>query len=205
MNDKISTYITQLFLHTVNSKEKELLKVRLTQQLQIAFDAECKKEQSEEEAFYHAVASIQALEDQVLTLVESTVAPTVDEHKKPRALLTSLGSGTIIFGVALFLTSTAFTYSKAPIIGLGLLLTFIAIGVTLIVYGQLRYGQAPTPRPIESKYASLFRTILYLGATIVYFLLSFSTGRWEITWIIWIIAALLEQIGLLLLPKNKEE
>lgn len=205
MNDKINNYIEQLFLHTNNSKEKELLKVRITQQLQIAYEAERKKEQSEEEAFYHAVASIQSLENQVLGLIEPTEIEIKEEHKKPKALFTAFGVGTIILGVAIFLTSTAFTYTNAPIIGLGLLLSFIAIGVTLIVYGQLRYGKKPTPRPVESKHASIFRTILYFGATIAYFLLSFSTGRWGITWIIWVIAAFLEQIGLLLLPKNKED
>lgn len=95
-----------------------------------------------------------------------------------------------------------------PVLSTGIFLIICGIGTYFIVYTSMVYKEIKTEH--ENKKSALLKQIeslLALITTIVYLLLSFVTMAWHITWIIWIIYALIDEIVklLFLLGGNKNE
>lgn len=92
------------------------------------------------------------------------------------------------------------------IIGLLIMLVIAALATGIIVYSNmsmpLEYKDYNANikkefQNIDSKHGRLLKNILsiyWLMATFIYLAISFVTMRWEITWIIWILAAVFESI-----------
>ena len=105
--------------------------------------------------------------------------------------------------VAIIIFSAQF---DQPIIGVSLFFTLIAIATGLLIYNGIYYKKESK----EKKQNTLVKQatgIVDTLALIAYLLVSFLTGAWHITWIIFIIGGLLEQIVKLLLTvkdKNNE-
>lgn len=81
-----------------------------------------------------------------------------------------------------------------PIISSAVFLIICGIATYIIVYTSMVYK---TEKPKEEKEPRLLRQIkmiIDLVVLIVYLFVSFITMAWHITWILWIIAGLLEEI-----------
>ena len=88
----------------------------------------------------------------------------------------------------------------------GIFLLIVGAGVINIIY---KVSSLPEKKSTEIKKAKRKQTHKYDDAlailfTIVYLLVSFITGAWHITWILWIVYALVCEILHIILDKEEE-
>ena len=108
--------------------------------------------------------------------------------------------------VAIIIFSAQF---NQPIIGVSLFFTLIAIATGLLIYNGIYYKKESKEEKTKKQNTLVKQAtgIVDTLTLIAYLLVSFLTGAWHITWIIFIIGGLLEQIVKLLLTmkdKNNE-
>ena len=77
-------------------------------------------------------------------------------------------------------------------IGITMMLVIIAVGTMLMVVSGKE--QAQPPRRHGSLFVSIAMSLLWPLATIVYFLISFSTGAWHLTWLVFPIAGAISAV-----------
>ena len=77
-------------------------------------------------------------------------------------------------------------------IGITMMLVIIAVGTMLMVVSGK--DQVQPPRRHNSLFVSIAMSLLWPLATIVYFLISFSTGAWHLTWLVFPIAGAISAV-----------
>ena len=110
----------------------------------------------------------------------------------------------IISLVALIICSAGF---NEPIIGVSTFFILIALATGLIVYNSIYYKKESKEEP-STKKASLIKQVTSIVNTIgliIYLVISFTTHAWHITWIIFIITCVINQIVRLLFTINESE
>ena len=127
------------------------------------------------------------------------------ENKKNKfARNIAISVGLYIFSIAMIVLFAAFF--DAPIIGTCVFLTIIAIATILIVYSAIVYkDNKKTKKETEEddKVVKEVCKIFDLVGVIIYFVVSFLTMAWSVTWIIFIIVGLCEEIFKLLYNLKK--
>lgn len=204
MNDKLRAYIESLFEDAPKNKKTIELKEEMLQNLIEKYNDLLAEGKSEEAAYNIAAASIGDISDLIDQLNKDikTDPSETEKQRKKSALLVSIA-------VMLFIVSTTpifiFNYSK-----LGLVLMFIiwATATGLLIYNGMtkpKYNKLDDTLVEEFKEwkassaqnNSVFRAIssaLWLLAVVVYFILSFFTGAWYITWVVFMISAAINSI-----------
>ena len=128
------------------------------------------------------------------------------ENKKNKfARNIAISVGLYIFSIAMIVLFAAFF--DAPIIGTCVFLTIIAIATILIVYSAIVYkDNKKTKKETEEddKVVKEVCKIFDLLGVIIYFVVSFLTMAWSVTWIIFIIVGLCEEIFKLLYNLKKD-
>lgn len=135
-----------------------------------------------------------------------------NRNKFARNLAISIGLY-ILSLVAIILCAALF---NQPIIGVCLFFTIIAVATGIIIYSGIVYSKEKTHEPKtkeQKKKDTVLRQltdIIGIIGIIVYLLLSFLTGAWHLTWIIFIVIALVNAIvkliyGLVVKEKEEEE
>lgn len=118
------------------------------------------------------------------------------EIQKKKAFMYSIS-------VSLYILSVVFVIifgniKDLEILGICLFLIIIAIATGIIIYTSMVYDNKETKKiKIKTKENNLYKTIdeaLALLTLIIYMFISFLTMAWHITWIMWIIYALIMQI-----------
>lgn len=123
------------------------------------------------------------------------------EKKKNKALTFSLCL--IIFGIMIILTMLLEELDiNEGIIGSIIMFGLVLIGLLLIYYFMSKESEKK-----EDKQGKIMNKIIFLGTTIIYFLVSFIWNSWAYSWIIFIIGILVMQIAKLvkMLGGNKNE
>ena len=85
------------------------------------------------------------------------------------------------------------TYLAAPIIGVCLFFIIIAVATGLIIYNGIVYGKGKERDTVykkENKQEKLISECVDIIILVAYFLISFGTGAWHITWVIFLIDGL---------------
>ena len=118
------------------------------------------------------------------------------EIQKKKAFMYSIS-------VSLYILSVVFVIifgntNNLEIVGICLFLITIAVATGIIIYTSMVYDNNETKKiKIKTKENALYKTIeetLAIFILIIYIIMSFLTMAWHITWIIWIIYALIMQI-----------
>ncbi len=109
----------------------------------------------------------------------------------------------IISLVAIIGTSTI----GQEILGVCLFFTIIAIATGIIIYSSIIYGKEKEQKPEKEKkrdeVSKAVTDIIGLIGVVIYFLLSFTTGAWHITWIIFLIIGVCNAIVRLIFGVKK--
>lgn len=109
----------------------------------------------------------------------------------------------ILSGVMLYVLSIVFMIVAIPALGFnplfatGIFLILIALATLVIIYSALMYRKKRDKKKKPTKEAQLYKlidSILGLITLTIYLLVSFMTMAWHITWIMWIIYALVSEI-----------
>ncbi len=127
--------------------------------------------------------------DELLTGKKDIVKANEIDNKNKYAINLGISIGLYIFSVVLIIVFA--TFFKNAIIGVCLFLTVIAIATGLIVYNSVRYGknvvksekeEASSPSQLKTVYE-----LVSLIGLVLYFVISFLTKAWYITWLMFLI------------------
>ena len=117
-----------------------------------------------------------------------------------------IGLGVIMFFFSVIWIMISIPVLKInPIIASSIFLLFIAIGVFIIIYTNMVYKKEKNKEKIKNPIFKQIDEVLGLITLVIYLVLSFLTGAWHITWLIWIIYALVMEIIKLIFVLKGEE
>jgi hypothetical protein len=195
MNEKLRHYIDDLFTNAPSTVRAVELKEEMYQNLMDKYNDLINEGKSEESAYNIAVASIGDVDSLIGAL--SGEKNTVNEKSRKRsAILTAIAIGLyILCPVPVILIQQE--------IGVMFLFLFVAIATGLLIYNGVtreRYVKADDTMVEDfkewkqngkqkNKAAEAIVGSFWLIAVCVYIVVSFLTGAWHITWIIFLIAA----------------
>ena len=195
MNEKLRHYIDDLFANAPSTVRAVELKEELYQNLTDKYNDLIAEGKSEESAFNIAIASIGDV-DSLISGLSGEKKAASETDKKRSALLIAIAIGLYIL-------------SPVPIIllqnemGLMILLLFAAVATAMLIYNGVtreRYVKADDTMVEDfkewkqngkqkNKAVEAIIGSFWLIAVCVYIVVSFMTGAWHITWIIFLIAA----------------
>lgn len=217
MNSKIKNYVDVLFNDIPNSRKAAELKEEILSNLNEHFEALIKEGKSENQAYTEALASLGDVDELLKSIMpdkDSTIR--INEYKQKRAKITSVSVSLYILGVV-FLCSlpaiNAVTGSGKEelmgILGLAIFLVFSAIATGLIIYVNMSIPQDIEPfisrgrkhsreeqydtSTSSGRFWAAFHKVYWLLVIVIYFLVSFTTNAWHITWLIFLIGTALRQ------------
>ena len=128
-----------------------------------------------------------------------------DDNKQKR-------TGGIAIGILLYFVAVAWIVSSIaafkvnPLVATSIFLIICGVATSLIVFTQIVYKKKLSPE--EEKKQKLFKqvdSVLALVFTAIYFIVSFITFAWHITWIIFILYALASEIAKLVLSLRSDD
>ncbi len=216
MNDRITAHVNSLLEGTPNTRRVADIREELLSNLNDKFNDLVSQGKSEDEAFNHVAASVgdlQSLVNEVAGKEDSKLTETAQKRKRT-VVLFPVGIATAIAGVAFFFLLASFEFED---IGVFTLLIFMAAGTGLIIYSLIQnkpkyvreddtfveeYKEKITLSDKNTRLKGAISSALWTTIACIYFIVSFFTGRWDITWIIFIIGGIAQQIVLLPVTKR---
>lgn len=130
-----------------------------------------------------------------------------DTPEKKSKRVKSLVIGILIYFVAISWIMVSIPVIKMnPIASSAIFLLICGIATCLIVYTQIMYKKEKTEKEKEkSKLYKQIEDIVAIITTIIYLIISFSTMAWHITWIIWLVYALVMEIVKLIISMKGDQ
>ena len=212
MEDRLRRYIDGLFARTAPTRKAVELKEEMIQNMNDKYEDLVSGGKTPEAAYNIVVAGIGDVEG-LLTELEEETTPGFDDnrfevYRRQSALLTAVAVVTYILGVAQWYILRTFGFMYGDRIGVIVFFVLVAGATGLLVYNNMtkpgRYGKSDT---IVSEFRewqsgthdrrSLRKSIsaaLWSVLLALYFIFSFWTGAWHVTWIMFIIGAAIEAI-----------
>ncbi len=165
-----------------------------------------------------SLSKYEYLEKHILVLpeaLEKTLSEEYDENNKKELLRITVGVLMCIFGVLVLVLATCLLPENqvALLAGLGTLFLFVALGVYIIVrtcylrgaYQRLLQIEDYAAKRKITAHVELEMDAIYWPIVLAFYLaISFLTGRWDITWIIWPVAAILSTPVEMLFRRKKK-
>lgn len=135
----------------------------------------------------------------------STIIYDSEENKQKR--IGGLAIGILLYFVAVaWMVSSIAAFKVNPIIATSVFLIICGVATCMIVYTSIVYKKKLSPE--EEKKNKLYKqvdSVLALVFTAIYFIVSFTTFAWHITWIIFILYALASEIAKLILSLRSDD
>jgi len=195
MNEKLRNYIDSLFADAPQTVRAVELKEEMFQNLMDKYNDLISQGKSEEAAYNIAVASIGDVDSLIAGLSEGRVELNQSSRKR-NALFISIA-------VALYILSPVPVILLENTVGLMLLFVFVAMATGLLIYNgatREKYVKADDTMVEEfkewkqnsrqkNKAVDAIIGSVWLIAVCVYIVVSFMTGAWHITWLIFLITA----------------
>ena len=224
MEYNIKAYVDELFENAPRTQKAYELKVELTQNLLDKYHALIAEGKSPEEAYNLTVVSIgdvrelfEGLEDEPQS-AEPVYIP-VGSPEKRSAAITSIAVMLYILSVVPVIVLGSIPIPGLDILGVVVMFVMIAAATGLLIYHNATKPKKKAPsgtvvedfRQWQSKNTSnkqvlkAIRSAYWPLVTAFYFLLSFGTGKWHITWIVFLIAPAVDSIIKSVLILNDKE
>ena len=195
MNEKLRRYIDDLFANAPSTVRAVELKEELYQNLTDKYNDLIAEGKSEESAFNIAIASIGDV-DSLIGGLSGTKHVESEKSKKRSAILVAVA-------IALYILCPVPVILIQSEMGVMALFLFVAVATALLIYNGVtreRYVKADDTMVEEfkewkqnskqkNKAVDAIVGSFWLIAVCVYIVVSFMTGAWHITWIIFLIAA----------------
>ena len=212
MNRKIENYVDVLFMDVPRNKQSIELKEELMSNMSDRFDDYIQEGKSENQAYSLVISNLGDI-DEMLADVMPTEAfvEQSDYYTKRNARNVAIAVVMYIVGAAFLIGLGGLGESMGnsdayAITGLIILLVISAVATGIIIYSFMstpsQYKKLTVDRNqnipnLSNKNNRMLKNILstyWIMITFIYLTVSFLTKRWDITWIIWILAAVLESI-----------
>jgi len=188
-------------------KERNLSQEDLANELNVSRQSISKWETNQSMPDFDKIVSLckyfNITTDELLTGNKDIVAAKEMNIKTNYARNLAISIGLYIFSLtALILFAAGF---NQPVAGVCAFFTFIAIATGLIIYNSIMYGKKRKKEKNDSLQTKLVIEVVNTLCVVLYFLVSFITNAWHITWIIFIIMASVDTIIKLLFSVKDDE
>jgi hypothetical protein len=195
MNEKLRHYIDDLFANAPSTVRAVELKEELFQNLTDKYNDLIAQGKSEESAYNIAIASIGDV-DSLITGLAGEKKPENHKSKQRSAIIVAIA-------IALYILCPVPVILIQNEMGIMGLFLFVAVATALLIYNGVtreRYVKTDDTMVEEfkewkqnnkqkNKASEAIIGSFWLIAVCVYIVVSFMTGAWHITWIIFLIAA----------------
>lgn len=224
MKEKISQHFNMLFEEAPKTRKALDLKQEMLQNALDKYEDLLSEGYAEEDAYRNVVDSIGDVTELFVEVQDKNLLVLSERDRKKKALITAIAVGLYILAGGVFFFFAAVSEmagGMAPDLStFGLAITvLICIAPTImLVYAANMYpGYTPKPEPdmVEQYKEERHRdnkskgvraavsSLIWTLALTVYFLVSFLTGAWHLTWIIFLIAGCVESIAALAFSLRK--
>jgi len=219
MNKRIAEHVEDVFAGVAPEPKVLEIKEELLTNLNEKYLDLLAAGQSEETAYASVISGIGDIHDLLRDYTSSGPYSSMERERRrnQKNILVSIGSAIVVLSLAVLLV---FSYFGLESLGLALTIICWAVATGMVVYGvnlsktsyekhnntfveQYKEKQADDESTLSMKKA--INSAFWPLIVVIYLALSFITRRWDITWIIFIIAAAVQQmIHWLLFAKSKE-
>ena len=211
MNTKIKNFVEVLFGDIPRTKKAIELKEEILANLNDRYEEAIAEGKGDNQAYTDAIASLGDVDAMLDELrLDKDLKRQIDHYKKRNAMITAISVIMYILGGAILIVSDEFGIDTFGLVGM---LCLAAIATGLLIYSHMSvpydvsvYLKSPETN-VEDDWATrqynntqmgrLFSSLMSLYWTMVvvfYFIYSFTTMNWHISWLIWIIAPVLSKI-----------
>ena len=116
----------------------------------------------------------------------------IKTNKKAKGIATSV---VLYFLACVWILISIPVMNFNPVVACALFLLICGISTGIIVYVSIKYKKVKTPKETEAdRLRNQISNVVAIIVTIIYLIISFKTMAWHITWIIWVIFGLFEEI-----------
>jgi len=213
MEDKLRKYIDGLFSDTIPAKKAVELKEEMIQNLEDKYKDLISEGKTPEAAYNIAVAGIGDVSSLLDELEKGDNAASwqiaeLETSRRKSAMLTSIAVMIYILSILPLIILSLLDSEYYAVLGLPLLLVFVAVGTGILVYNSMtkprfkessdtmvddfRRWQSGTQR--QKALRGAISWALWSIIVIVYFIVSFTTFAWYMTWIIFVIGVAIEAL-----------
>ncbi|HHX37785.1 MAG TPA: hypothetical protein GX717_07385 [Clostridiaceae bacterium] len=226
MKEQIRFYVDGLFAEIPPSAESEAMKFELLDSLVNKYDDYINMGISEQVAYSKVVNSVGDFSEisrelqRNISVVDPLASPDAfyarqERRHKRHAILLSVGIG-------LYVISLAAVIAIPSELGVVMMFVIAAIATVMVILANTLYGKKNSIKQGEQfvedfqtwrqendekvKTRKLFESAFWIIITVIYLIVSFLTGAWHITWIIFLLGASLSELikGILLLNNPKK-
>lgn len=228
MKEKIRQHFNKIFADAPKTRKALDLKQEMVQNAMDKYDDMVADGYSEEDAYQNVIESIGDVSELFPEVEDKNLLMLPEKDRKKKAMLTAVAVGLYIFAGAVFFFFGAVVNEASGTYGFDfatfgfVLAVLICIAPTImLVYAANMYPdymkkekRDMVEQYKEVKYSSnkekavkrSINSIIWTLALILYFVFSFTTGCWHITWIIFLIAVCVQTIvGLIFTLKTEEK
>ncbi len=225
MKEKITQHFDKLFEDAPKTRKALDLKREMTQNALDKYEDMVQEGYSEQDAYQNVIQSIGDVTELFEEVEEKNLLMLPEKDRKKRALLKAVAVGLyILAGVAFFTLemmadmpgSSWLNYQGLGVVIGGLIC--IAPTIMLVYAANMypRYSKKENVDMVEEykqeKYLNnrdkaimgAVSSIIWTMALVIYFIISFTTDAWHITWLTFLIAACVQSVAALVMSLRKD-
>ena len=226
MKDKINQHFNQLFENAPKTRKALDLKQEMTQNALDKYEDMVQEGYSKEDAYQNVIQSIGDVSELFDDLEEKNLLMLSEADRKKRAMIKAVAVGMyILAGVAFFALemlaempgSGWMNYQGLGVVVAGLIC--IAPTIMLVYAANMYpgYSKKEDADMVEeykhNKYLNnrdkaimgAVSSIIWTLALVMYFVISFATSAWYISWVIFLIAACVQSVAALVMSLRKDK
>ena len=209
MNERLRNKVDELFAGAPRTRRANDLKEELLANLTDKYNDLIAAGKSEDEAYNDVVDGIGDVDELLRGLKESDVFNYEKREKERRkyALTLAVSVSLYILSVVIMILGVS-VFGDSGVISVCIMLAIIAVATGLIIYATVsrpkyvkedgsmveEFKEWKSVHSERNKILQSVKSIMWTLIVVVYLLISFMSGEWGITWIIFIIGAALERI-----------
>ena len=206
MQEKIKQHLDELFADAPKTRKAMELKEEMTRNTIDKYQDLISEGYQEDAAYQNVIGSIGDVTELFGDLEEKNLLTLSEVDRRKKALLTAIAVGLYIFaGVVLFLADYYAINNTLALVLAGL----VCIPPTcMLVYASYMYPdytkreESLVEQYKESRYSgnrekavmTSISSIIWLLTLALYFLISFTSGGWHVTWVIFLIGGCIQAI-----------
>lgn len=209
MNERLRNKVDELFAGAPRTRRANDLKEELLANLTDKYNDLIAAGKSEDEAYNDVVDGIGDVDELLRGLKESDVFNYEKREKERRKYALTLAVSVSLYILSVVITILGVSvFGDSGVISVCIMLAIIAVATGLIIYATVsrpkyvkedgsmveEFKEWKSVHSERNKILQSVKSIMWTLIVVVYLLISFMSGEWGITWIIFIIGAALERI-----------
>lgn len=219
MNKRIETHVNALFANTANESYILDIKEELLANLNEKYDDLIKSGKSEDESFALVISGIGDIDNLLKDMGQSPQYQPleIEKNQQKRGILISIGIALYILSI---IPVILFDQIGSPNLGVVLLIFICAVATGFVAYGnsisKSKYSKSDNSFVEEykekvaisndrNKLKGAITSSMWSLIVVIYFLISFLTNWWHISWIIFLVGACVQQFILYVFADSEKK